>query len=211
MRPHQFHLDAPNNKFCFILPLFPFICLNIPFVKPPVCHNYPFVIRDRKVTGFTLIELIVTLTIAGILIALAAPAMRTFMLSQRLTTQANEFIADVNFARSEAIKRTGNIGVCASSSGADCSGTWQNGWVVFRDADNSRTWTSGDSVLRVHESIASGVTMNGSATVVVFNAAGLLDSGTGAGDYTLCSSQIGQSRTVGIATTGRPTLSSGTC
>lgn len=211
MYRNRLHLDVVNKKFSFISPPFPFVCQKIPSVKPFVPYFSPFVSFHEKRQGFTLIELIVTLTIAGILVAIAAPAMRTFMLSQRLTTQANEFIADVNFARSEAIKRTGNIGVCASSSGTNCSGAWQNGWVVFADADNSRTWTSGDSVLRVHESIASGVAMNGSATVVVFNAAGLLDNGTGAGDYTLCSSQIGQSRTVGIATTGRPTLSSGTC
>lgn len=189
----------------------PLVCHNIPLVRPLICFNIPFININRFKAGFTLVELIITLTIAGILAALAAPAMRTFIFSQRLTTQANELVADFNLARSEAIKRSGNTGVCSSSSGTSCGGTWQNGWIVFVDADNSRTWTSGDSVLRAHEAISSDVAVNGSASIVVFNVSGLLDIGTGAGDYTLCSSQIGQSRTIGIATTGRPSMSSGTC
>lgn len=211
MRHGRLHLEDVYNKSIFISPSLPSVCQKIPFVKPSIYLNYPFVELRKYIAGFTLIELIVTLTIAGILIALAAPAMRTFIFNQRLTTQANELIADFNLARSEAIKRVNNTGVCASNTGTSCSGTWQNGWIVFVDADNSRTWTSGDSVLRVHESISSDVAMTGSASVVIFSASGLLDSGTGAGNYTLCSSQIGQSRTVSIATTGRPSMSSGTC
>lgn len=211
MHHHQLRLDVVKKNRTFIWQSFPFVCRKIPSVKPSVCHIYPLVEQYKSRNGFTLIELIVTLTIAGILIAIAAPAMRTFILSQRLTTQANGLIADFNLARSEAIKRANKTGVCVSNTGTNCSGTWQNGWIVFVDSDNSRTWTSGDSVLRVHESIPSGVTITSSASIVVFNASGLLDSGTGAGDYTLCSSQIGQSRTVGIATTGRASMSAGTC
>lgn len=206
---HQGWDTSKKNSLYFSV--LPFICKKIPFIKPFICFFKPIVRPYENNNGFTLIELIITLTIAGVMLALAGPAMRTFILSQRLTTQANDFIADINFARSEAIKRSGNIGVCASSSGSDCSGTWGNGWVVFRDADNSRTWTSGDALLRVHESITGGIAVNSSATIVVFNNAGLLDNGAGAGDYTFCSSQLGQSRKIGITTTGRPALSSGTC
>ena len=189
----------------------PLVCHNIPLVKPTVCINIPFIKTSKQKAGFTLVELIITLTIAGILVALAGPAMQSFILDQRLTTQANDFTADLNLARSEAIKRGNNIGVCASSTGTSCGGTWQNGWIVFIDADNSRTWTGGDSVLRVHESITSGVAMNSSTSIVAFSASGLLDSGTGAGDYTLCSSQVGKSRTINITSTGRPSTASGTC
>lgn len=189
----------------------PLVCCNIPLVKPIICLNIPLININRLKAGFTIVELVITLTIAGILAAFAAPAMRTFISSQRLTTQANELVADFNLARSEAIKRSGNTGVCSSSNGASCGGTWQNGWIVFVDADNSRTWTGGDSVLRIHEAISNDVTVNSSASAVVFNVSGLLDSGTGAGDYTLCSSQIGQSRIISVATTGRPSMNSGTC
>ena len=200
-----------QNDLSLFFHKLPLVCHKIPFIKPIVCLNIPLVEINKDSAGFTLVELIITLTIAGILAALAAPAMRTFIFSQRLTTQANELVADFNLARSEAIKRSGNTGVCSSSNGTSCGGTWQNGWIVFIDADNSRTWTGGDSVLRIHEAISNDVVVSSSASIVVFNVSGLLDSGTGAGDYTLCGSQIGQSRTIGIATTGRPSMSSGTC
>lgn len=192
----------------------PLVSYNIPSVIPFIFNNSPFVSTSKirlKIHGFTIIELMITLIIAGILVTLAAPAMRNFVQEQRLIGQTNEFMGDLNLARSEAIKRASNAGVCSSSNGTSCGGTWQNGWIVFIDADNSRTWTTGDSVLRVHESITSDVAMNSSASIAVFSASGLLDSGTGTGNYTLCSSQIGKSRTINITSTGRPSMSSSTC
>ena len=81
----------------------PLVCHKVPFVKPTVCLNIPSININRYEAGFTLVELIITLTIAGILVALAVPAMQTFVLDQRLTTQANDFIADLSLSRSEAI------------------------------------------------------------------------------------------------------------
>ena len=205
---------ADTKADLFIVSELPFVCQNIPSIIPFVCIYNPSVgiaKNNQGIRGFTLIELMITLVIAGILVALAGPAMRSFVQDQRLTGQANEFVGDLNYARSEAIKRASNAGVCASSDGASCGGTWQNGWIVFVDTDNSRTWTTGDSVLRVHESITSDVAINSSASIAVFSASGLLDSGTGTGDYTLCSSQLGKSRTINITSTGRPSMSSGTC
>jgi type IV fimbrial biogenesis protein FimT len=202
---------AFQNGNSEIFPKTPFIGSNIPSVIPFICSFYPFVRNRNKYSGFTLVELIVTLTIAGILLALVVPSFFTFLASNRLTTQANELMADLNMARSEAVKRANNAGVCASNGGTSCSGTWQNGWIVFVDGDNSRTWTSGDTVLRIHEPLAGNVAMNSSASIVVFNASGLLANDTGIGNYTLCNSRFGQSRTISITTTGRPSLSSGTC
>ncbi len=210
MHLNRLHLGVESNGQIFISRTLPLVCQNIPSVIPLIGRNKPFVI-NRHIVGLTFIELIIALTIAGILLAIAIPNFRTFLSNQRLTTQANELIADFNLARSEAIKRTMNVGICASTTGTNCSGAWQNGWIVFVDADNSRSWTSGDTVLRIHEPITSDTAITGSSSIAVFSSSGLLDSGTGAGNYTLCNSQAGQSRTVGIATTGRSSMSSGTC
>jgi type IV fimbrial biogenesis protein FimT len=89
----------------------------------------------RPAAGFTMIELVVTLTIGAILVAVGVPSMSTFIQDQRLTTQANSLVLSLNFARSEAIKRDLAAGVqmCVSSDGATCtggSGSWQAGWIV---------------------------------------------------------------------------------
>lgn len=190
----------------------PLVCFKLPLVEPIIPLNIPFVSQSREINGFSVIELVITLTIVGILLGIVAPNMSTFVLSNRLTTQGNEFIADINLARSEAIKQAGNVGVCASSTGTSCTGSWQNGWIMFRDGDSSLTWTAAaDSVLRTHESLSGSNTLSGPTTIVVFNNSGLLANSAAIGNFTLCNSQSGKSRVINIQATGRPSLSSGTC
>ena len=83
--------------------------------------------RDR---GFTLVELMITLAVAAILLAIAVPSFRTFVQNTRLTTQADTLVYSLNLARNEAVKLDTPVAVCASSDGATCSGAWVNGWIV---------------------------------------------------------------------------------
>lgn len=85
--------------------------------------------------GFTLIELLVTISLASILLAIAVPSFRELTIGNRLTTQANEFAAAVQLARSEAIKRNRNVTLCrvASNQPDTCvtsSADWTN-WIVL--------------------------------------------------------------------------------
>lgn len=168
------------------LPCLPFICKKLPSVIPFVPYNQPFVIRSQKSTGFTLVELIVTLTIAGILIALAAPAMKTFIQNQRLTSQANDLIADINTARSEAIKRGSSVSVCSSTSLTGCSAStqWETGRIVFLDSDGDATVDSGDTIVRAGQALeGSNNTLRpvgSSTTAITFSNTGMttLDTGT---------------------------------
>jgi len=75
-------------------------------------------------SGFTLIELMFTLLVGGILLGLAVPAMRDFIMNNRLTAAANDFVAGVTSARSEAIKRGVNVEL------EQRSGNWSDGWQV---------------------------------------------------------------------------------
>jgi len=77
-----------------------------------------------KSHGFTLLELMVTLTIASIMMSIAFPAMSNFIQDGRLTSQANEFVQAVRATRAEAIKRQVNIDLKQKAGG------WKNGWEV---------------------------------------------------------------------------------
>jgi len=134
-----------------------------------------------KENGFTLIELIITLTVVGILTAIAVPALRQFVESSRLTTATNDFIGDLSLARIEAMKR-GTVSqtvVCASSNGTSCTtgSTWQDGWIVFVDADASGNFNTGDTGLKIHEALPASLTAttNPAGTITLtFNGMGYL-------------------------------------
>ncbi|MBM5811851.1 MAG: prepilin-type N-terminal cleavage/methylation domain-containing protein [Gammaproteobacteria bacterium] len=92
--------------------------------------------RAARARGLTLIELMVAVTIFAILMALAVPSFRDAALGARLTAAANDLLASVQLARSEAIKRNVTVTVCASANGTSCaaSGDWDQGWIVRDNA-----------------------------------------------------------------------------
>jgi type IV fimbrial biogenesis protein FimT len=94
----------------------------------------------KKQKAFTLIELLVTLTVIGILMALAVPSFRIQMLNNRSIALGEDFANAINLARSEAVKRSGRVSICASNNGLICAGVWTDGFIVFVDtaaADNA--------------------------------------------------------------------------
>ena len=75
----------------------------------------------RVDSGFTVQELMIALAIAGILLGLAVPSFQTALYNNRLTSQANQLIAALNSARSEALKRGVRVTICKSTNQQSCS------------------------------------------------------------------------------------------
>lgn len=117
------------------------------------------------IKGFTLVELMITLAIAVILLGLAAPSFVDIIKDNRLTTQINTLSASLNFARSEAIKRSVTVTVCKSNNGTTCDGNWQDGWIVFQDLNdigvvNPAPGTNNDEpIIRISSALTSGSTL----------------------------------------------------
>jgi type IV fimbrial biogenesis protein FimT len=100
--------------------------------------------------GFTLIEMMVVLTIVGVFVLIAAPAYDTLIERTRLRSFANEFVASAFLARSEAIKRNEIMTLCVSTDGTSCTGggEWEQGWIVM---DPSNT------VIKRQQALPSGI------------------------------------------------------
>lgn len=114
------------------------------------------------VSGFSIIELMVTLSVAGILLSVAVPSFTRLAVDNRLTTQSNDVVAALNLARSEAIKRNTSVSFCraASETAVDCAlatGPWTD-WIV--------TTGNGGNVLRrgVVNTFGGGISMQSTLT-----------------------------------------------
>lgn len=97
---------------------------------------------SQSCKGFTLIELLVTLSLITILMTIAAPSFTSFLRNAELTSRTNSFLANINAARSEAMKR-GRDAVVIPLDGA----SWNSGSVVFVDMNNNRTYEVATDVL----------------------------------------------------------------
>lgn len=113
--------------------------------------------RAKKIDGFTLLELLVLLTIGAMLLSMGVPAFQSIVADQRSTTTANELIESLILARSEAIKRGRYVSVCKSPNGVFCvaDADWNDGWIIFTNvsATSPDTVDAGDEILRIHQSL----------------------------------------------------------
>jgi type IV fimbrial biogenesis protein FimT len=159
--------------------------------------------QRKRSAGFTMTELLVVMVIVGILAAIGAPSYLYVTTSNRISAEINGLLGDMQFARSEAVKEGQTVTVCSSSNGTSCSGSpaWQNGWIVFLDANGNQQVDAGETILRVQSAFSGTATFvarvatyaaatynrmgyapTGSATTITIN----LHNSTNVSDYTRC-------------------------
>lgn len=172
---------------------------------------------NRRLRGFTLVELMVTLSVLAIVLGLAAPSFRDFILNNRLTAQINDLVADISLARSEAAVRGVRVTMCTSADLNVClnaGNIWQSGRIVFIDSNSNGTRESTEQILKRSESLGSSNTLIASGfsntTFLSFKPYGGLEPATG-GSFKLCDPNLTTGRAVVVAATGRPTASKVSC
>ena len=117
--------------------------------------------RPTAQTGFTLMELLMTIAIAAIVATIAIPSFQYVTNSNRVAGEVNGLLGDLQFARAEAIKEGQPVTVCMSKGGTTCDTTgsaWQSGWIVYSNPTGTGTNTTtpvAGSILRIQNTFTS--------------------------------------------------------
>lgn len=168
----------------------------------------------KTFSGFTLIELMVTLAVFGILVLAAIPAFNGYVTSNRMTTETNTFVSAVNYAHDEAIKRRTTVSMCRSSDGIACAtaaGTWSTGWIVFVNLNNDSPAQidAGETILQVSGSLTNTLQASAAMTnFITFDARGYSNA---QGQFVLCDvdATTGTAKTLSVNRLGRTRYSTG--
>ncbi|MDD3673947.1 MAG: GspH/FimT family pseudopilin [Thauera sp.] len=168
---------------------------------------------SERSKGFSLVELMVVVAIVAILAGIAVPSMMSMLALNRLSSQANDLIGAVQYARSEAIKRNRSVSLCRTSSATTtvCAGEdeWANWIVVTADGEVLRRGavSGSGSTLRVSSSLGGGS--------LTFVGNGLSNAAEGGNTLTICTplSDSDNIVTIVVGIAGRTTSakSSGAC
>jgi type IV fimbrial biogenesis protein FimT len=227
----QVNKTALNNlvhNYPFVCQKQPFICLMNKSKIPFVINFRPFVCYLINSAGFTLIELFVTISIVSILAFVAAPSLNSMIKDHRLSGYTNDLMSDLNFARSEALKRAASITICKQDTSStdpacntDTSNTWTGGRVIFLDSDNDGQVDSNETIFRIRESLTGqNLTLTAQSTSeatgaspptynlvkrIVYRSDGTVSLPTGTEAYLrFCDERgIGKARTVLLSFSGR--------
>ena len=164
----------------------------------------------KRLAGFTVIELMITIALAAIILTLGVPAYHGLVERNRLTADINNFISSLALARSEAVKRKQRVVLCASNDVATCSNNnngYESGWIVYVEtvapADNR---ANTEELLWVSAALANNMTLR--ATVPYENQISYLATGqTGglgnASIYLCKDAAVNKARLITIRRSGR--------
>jgi type IV fimbrial biogenesis protein FimT len=131
-------------------------------------------------SGLTLIELLITIVILAIILALGVPSFREMLVRSQASSIVTEFANDISRVRTEAISRNSCVSICMSANTANaltggtptCATTgsdWQSGWIIFSNPTCSTTLNnptaSGNTLIKVRQAGVSNFTLSASTTV----------------------------------------------
>jgi type IV fimbrial biogenesis protein FimT len=164
--------------------------------------------------GFSLTESLVVLAMTGTLLGLGATTVGDLLHGLRLQAATGDVLQQLMLARSEAIKRNVRVALCKSADGELCTpgGSWEQGWILFQDSNNSGTREAHEPLLQRVNRLQPGWRIHANAPVaryVSYGPLGTAQLASGAfqaGTFTVCraSLEAGEGRQIVVNVGGRP-------
>ncbi|MEO7071778.1 MAG: GspH/FimT family pseudopilin [Rhodanobacter sp.] len=142
-------------------------------------------LASRRQRGFTLLELLITVSVIAILMAIAVPSFRDVIRRNQVSSASNELLAGLSYARTEAITRGQLVSICPSADGAACSAggkAYEPGWLVYTypagAASVGKVFAAGDILLRSTGARPGVSIQEKSGSVITFGQQGQLRPNT---------------------------------
>ena len=167
-----------------------------------------------KQKGFTLVEAIITLAIAGILAAMATPSFINLLNKRRISASANTIYSTLQEARSVAITEGTNVSGCLSNDGLSCLKIVNRGsaaqFISYRGTTEptASTWANLGIRATPLSTHAGNIELDrsGNGKVIQFQSDGITLGSSQIGKFTLSGTNLAMKREVVIARTGRLTI-----
>lgn len=122
--------------------------------------------------GVTLVELLTVMVIVAILMTIGVPSYRYVTTANRVATESDALLGDLQYARSEAIREGQQVTVCVSKDSASCDTaglppSWQEGWIIYSNPKNVAAVDTNDPLLRADKGFSgNGDTFQSSINTV---------------------------------------------
>lgn len=121
-----------------------------------------------RVPGFSLIELLIAVTLLGVSIIAAGPSYRNWIAKLELADHAHFLAGTLNRARSEAIKTGYRVNLCRTRDRRQCAddpGGWELGWILFVDENQDGEIGTDETVIASEGPPAKEITVRGNRPV----------------------------------------------
>ena len=176
-----------------------------------------------KKEGFSLIELMVIISVLALALGLGVPAFNDMLSNSRMSTAVNDLVSSLHAARSEAISRQASVVLCpANAAGTSCQadGDLKDGWLVFIDSDDNAAVDAGEPIVQRHGPVGSGPVLElsvfpaDSGGRITFSAAGTLRVAESTTDIQICDARgdrdtgggVAAGRWIRVQPTGQPEI-----
>ena len=163
------------------------------------------------IQGITLLEVITTLAISGILLGLAVPVTGNLVAENRVSGQINALRGAIALTRSEAVTRQEDVVICKSADQQTCTrqGTWAQGYIVFVDTNRDRRRNQAEDLLHIHDALPTNLSLDynafGSDHYLAYHATGFTRTN---GTFTFCNQLMpNRAKALIVMKTGRARLS----
>ena len=128
--------------------------------------------QPRHSAGFNILELLITVSVASILLGIGVPNFTTFIRNNRMATQTNNLIGALNYARGESAVRGLPVSICAANAARNAcvaNNDWSNGWIVFTDrTGQTGQFDATDTLLQVSDQPVMGFAVSATSSFVRF-------------------------------------------